>query len=345
MTKQSKKTILEVKNLEVEFHTEIGTVSAVNGVNMQINSGQAIGVVGESGCGKSVTASSALQILPNSAEIVSGEINFMKEDKNVVNLLELDSESKEMRNIRGNEIAMIFQEPMRAFSPVHTVGNQISEAVLLHQDMAKYAAKDKAIELLDLVGISNPTQRVNEYPFQLSGGMTQRAMIAMALACNPRLLIADEPTTALDVTIQAQVLQLIKEMQGNLNLSLMLITHDLGVIAHMVDHVYVMYLGRIVENAPVIEIFDNPEHPYTRDLLRSIPKVSGNQGKLASIEGSVPDTYNIPTGCAFHPRCRETIDDICQKTIPKVININENHQISCCGYQREGGSKNANTAG
>lgn len=325
--------LLEVNNLEVKFYYDEGVVKAVNGVNFRIEDGQSIGIVGESGCGKSVTSYSILRILSQAGKITNGEISFRKEDGEVRDLTQLPQESKEMHNIRGAEIAMIFQEPMTAFSPVHTIGNQICEAILLHQDLVKHAAREKAIELLGLVGISNPEQRVDEYSFQLSGGMRQRAMIAMALACNPRLLIADEPTTALDVTIQAQVLNLIKEMQQDFNLSLQLITHDLGVIANMVDYVYIMYLGRVVESASVMEIFNNPCHPYTRDLLKSIPKITGNLEKLSSIKGSVPDSYTLPSGCSFHPRCQELKGDICCNEVPSSSEIEDNHYVSCFLYE------------
>ncbi|MFW5981001.1 MAG: ABC transporter ATP-binding protein [bacterium] len=330
-----KDKLLSLNNLHVKFFNEDGIVNAVNGVNLDIESGQSIGIVGESGCGKSVTSFSILQLLPPLGKITEGEINYRKENGEVINLGNLDPESKEIRKIRGAEISMIFQEPLSAFSPVHTVGNQIAETVILHQNMKKNAARQVTIDLLKKVGISKPEQRIDEYPFQLSGGMRQRAMIAMALACNPRLLIADEPTTALDVTIQAQVLYLIKDIQEKMDLSLMLITHDLGVIAHMVEFVYVMYLGEVVEYGPVREIFKEAKHPYTRDLLNSIPKASGTKGELAYIKGTVPSATNIPKGCPYHTRCSDIIGKVCKETIPEVIKTNANHGVKCLLYSQE----------
>jgi len=328
--------ILDVNNLKVRFYYSEGIVKAVNGVSYRLKKGSSIGIVGESGCGKTVSTYAVLNILSSAGKVVEGEIKYTKSDGTVVNLAELAPESREMRNIRGKEISMIFQEPMTAFSPVHTIYNQISEAILLHQDISKQEARERVIELLGQVGIPDPARRVDDYPFQFSGGMRQRAMIAMALASNPRILIADEPTTALDVTIQAQVLRLIKKMQKEYDLSLILITHDLGVIAHMVEEVYVMYLGRVVESGPVKVIFNDPRHPYTRDLLKSIPRIRGNKGKIASIEGSVPDSYHLPPGCAFHPRCRDYPGDICSRELPERTEIGEGHFVSCFKYQKTG---------
>ena len=331
----SKEVILDVRNLKVKFLTDEGAVHAVNGVDFKVEAGGSVGILGESGCGKTMTAYSVLQILPRVKKIVSGQINFQTIDGRFQDLLEFESEGKEMRKIRGKEISMIFQEPMTAFSPVYTICNQISEALIIHQDMDKIAARERSIKLLDLVGIPDAQRTVDAYPFQLSGGMRQRAMIAMALACHPRILIADEPTTALDVTIQAQVLKLIQSMQKEFNLSLVLITHNLGVIAHMVKHVYVMYLGRIVEEGPVEEIFDNPSHPYTKALFRSIPKLGGNKEKIYPIEGTVPDAYVLPKGCAFHPRCTEIAGDICRLKIPGKTKISGNHYVNCFKYSKE----------
>lgn len=327
--------LLKVKNMEVVFNNEDGLVHAVNGVNFKIASGQTIGIVGESGCGKSVTAFSILQLLPSLGKITNGEIWYRKSNGELVDLASLDPESKEMRKIRGAEISMVFQEPLSAFSPVHTIGDQISESIILHQNIRKKEARERTIDLLNKVGISNPSQRIDEYPFQMSGGMRQRSMIAMALACNPRLLIADEPTTALDVTIQAQVLHLIKDMQEKMDLSLMLITHDLGVVAHMVDYVYVMYLGQIAEYGPVEEIFDDPKHPYTRDLMKSIPKASGTEGKLAYIKGSVPNATNIPSGCPYHTRCNDKIGKVCEEVLPDNIEIDNEHGVRCLLYKQK----------
>ena len=344
MAENQNNYILDVKNLHVEFRTDLGTVSAVNGIDFQVRQGDSIAIVGESGCGKSVTAYSILQILPKSASISAEQINFHKQDGTIQDLAKLTPNSKEMRAIRGAEISMIFQEPMVAFSPVHTIGNQICESMLLHQDIGKDVARNKAIELLGRVGIANPDQRIDEYPFQLSGGMRQRAMIAMALACNPRLLIADEPTTALDVTIQAQVLRLIKRMQEEQNLSLILITHDLGIVAHMVNYVYVVYLGYVLEAAPVREIFNNPKHPYTMDLLRSIPTLKGIEGRLRTIKGSVPSAYALPEGCPFHPRCEKFIGDVCKK-FPPEKEIGADHIVSCHLYTGEKVEQDAENAG
>jgi len=332
--------ILDVKNLEVKFYHDQGVVSAVNGVDFNIGEGQSIGFVGESACGKTVTASTVLRILPPSGDIINGTINFRDTSGQIKDLAQYDSDSSELRKIRGNDIAMIFQEPMTAFSPVHTLYNQISEAILLHQDLPQKEVRARVINLLDQVGIPEPEERVDDYSFEFSGGMRQRAMIAMALACEPRILIADEPTTALDVTIQAQVLKLIKDMQQDYGLSLHLITHDLGVIAHMVDYVYIMYLGRIVEKGPIQEVFLDPKHPYTRDLLGSIPSIKGVEGKIASIQGSVPDAYHMPPGCSFHPRCRDVVGDKCSSAVPQSVEIEPEHYTSCYKYTDRGVKEN-----
>ena len=329
MVEKKNGPILQVKDLKVRFKTDEGTVKAVNGVDFDLNAGGSIGIVGESGCGKTISAYSILRILPRTARIVAGQINLTLADGTVRDLAALKADGREMRNIRGQEVSIIFQEPMTAFSPVHSICNQISEAIRLHQPLNKEQARQRVIELLSLVGIADPKGRVDSYPFQLSGGMRQRAMIAMALACNPRILIADEPTTALDVTIQAQVLRLIRGLQRDLNLSLVLITHNLGVIAHMVDHVYVMYLGRVVEAGPVATVFDAPAHPYTRALLKSVPKLSGNKDRVAPIGGSIPDPYSFPRGCAFHPRCPERVGRICDVKVPAVTKAGSNHSVCC----------------
>ena len=321
--------LLDVRNLHVRFFQDEGTVHAVNGVDIRVRPGEAIGIVGESGCGKTVTSYAVLNILPASGKITAGEVHYRTESGDIVDLSKLSPKGSEIRALRGGDIAMIFQEPMAAFSPVHTMFNQIAEGLLLHKGPGHEQARERVVELLQMVGIPNPEQRVDEYAFQLSGGMRQRAMIAMALASNPRILIADEPTTALDVTIQAQVLKLIGEMQRELGLALILITHDLGVIAHMVDFVYVMYLGRVVETGPVSEIFDNPKHPYTRDLIRSIPKISDVGQKLAVIEGSVPDAYRLPTGCPYHPRCMEIVGQKCMERLPALAEAEANHFARC----------------
>ena len=325
--------ILRVNDLYVEFWTHDGVARPVNGLTLQVGKGQSVGVVGESGCGKSVTALSVLRILPKAARISGGKIELQLRDGSTRDLTQLSTNSNEMRRIRGGEIAMIFQEPMTAFSPVHTIGNQLCEAILLHTDCDEKEAKERAVESLRSVGIPEPHVRIDEYPFQFSGGMRQRAMIAMALVCNPRILIADEPTTALDVTVQAQVLQLIKQMQSQIGLALYLITHDLGVIAQMVDYVYVMYLGCIVEEGGVDGIFETPLHPYTRDLMRSIPTVSGERKPLSTIGGVVPNAYSIPSGCSFHTRCKDMQGEVCRSERPAPRRFGESHRVSCVLYE------------
>ena len=332
MENEEQKPLLEINNLKIHFTTELGTVKAINNVNLEVYPGQSLGIAGESGCGKSVTVQSILSLLPPSGEIKSGEIIYRDKNGNTQDIAKMDPNGERIRQIRGGEISMVFQEPMTAFSPVHTMSNQIMENILLHEDITKTQARERVVELFRRVGISNPEQRIDEYSFNFSGGMRQRAMIAMALACNPRVLIADEPTTALDVTIQAQVLNLIKKMQQDFNLTLILITHDLGVISHMSNYLYVMYLGYVVEEGKTRELFENPSHPYTRDMIKSIPKVQGTEGKLASIEGSVPDSYTLPSGCPFHPRCRDYLGDICKNRVPEMTEIEAPHRAACFKY-------------
>ena len=328
--------LIDIKDLHVTFSQDDETVNAVNGVDIRVHKGEAVGIVGESGCGKTVTSYSMLNILPSNGEIVSGEVKYREDNGNVIDITRLNPRSREMRRLRGGEIAMIFQEPMASFSPVHTIRDQIAEGILLHQPPKDKKVREKIIEYLSMVGISNPDRTIDAYPFQLSGGMRQRAMIAMALACNPKVLVADEPTTALDVTIQAQVLMLIKKMQQELGLALVLITHDLGIIAHMADYVYVMYLGRVVEKGPVVKIFDSPKHPYTRDLIRSIPKLNTPEKRLATIQGNVPDASRLPSGCAFHPRCREIIGETCRREQPALEEVEPDHFAGCFLYSPHG---------
>jgi oligopeptide/dipeptide ABC transporter ATP-binding protein len=326
--------ILEVQDLTVRFAMDEGTVHAVNGVTFSLPEGKSIGIVGESGCGKTVSAYSITQLLPKTAR-VSGQILFRERDGSVTDIAKLPTDGKEIRRIRGQEISMIFQEPMTSLSPVHTVYNQLSETMLLFQGMGKDEARERCIELLSLVGIDDAKRRVDEYPFQFSGGMRQRAMIAMALARNPRILIADEPTTALDVTLQAQVLNLIQEMQDEFKLSLILITHALGVVAHMVDFIHIMYLGRVVESGPTLEIFENPRHPYTQGLMRSIPKLRGRRGeRVSSIPGAVPSAYSLPEGCVFQARCSER-RPVCVRTVPGRVEVGSEHYVSCFLYHEE----------
>ena len=321
--------LLEVSDLHVRIERDTGAVRPLNGVSFAIEAGQSVGIVGESGCGKTMASNALLRILPRRSEITGGSMLFRTESGERVDLARIDPSSRQMRQIRGGEISMIFQEPMTAFSPVHTVHNQIAEMIRLHDDVDEQQRRGRVVELLDLVGIPNPELRADDY-FQLSGGLRQRAMIAMALASGPRLLIADEPTTALDVTVQARVLKLIERMQRELDLALMLITHDLGVVAHMVSYVYVMYLGRVVEEGPVEKIFDTPAHPYTAALLRSIPNLAAKSSqRLEPIEGYVPSADNMPSGCPFHTRCREQVGDICQQRMPERVEVAPRHFASC----------------
>ena len=322
--------LLSVRGLHTHFPLDEGTVIAVDGASFDLYPGQTLGVVGESGCGKSVTARSILRILDRPGHIVDGEILWRRGGEDVVDLAALDPDGPAMRTIRGGEIALVFQEPMTSFSPVHTIGNQMMEAIMLHRAVSKREARTIAIDLLRQVGIPLPEQRVGEYAFQLSGGLRQRAMIAMALSCHPSLLIADEPTTALDVTTQAQILDLLRSLQRDLGMAIMLITHDLGVIAEMADHVAVMYLGQVVESAPVDDIFHAPKHPYTQALLQSIPRMqTTTRQRLASIVGSVPHPYARPSGCPFHPRCAAFMAGVCDRREPALQSVAANHQVSC----------------
>ncbi len=313
--------LLELKNLQVQFPTYDGVVRAVDGVSYSIPKGKVLGLVGESGCGKSVTAFSVLRLIQNPGKIVGGDILF--DGKSLLALSEA-----EMRAIRGNRVSMIFQEPMTSLNPVFTVGNQIAEAVVLHQRVSWKEGRNRAIEMLRRVKIPNPEQRVDEYPHQMSGGMKQRVMIAMALACNPKLLIADEPTTALDVTIQAQILDLMRELQSELGMSMLIITHDLGVVAEIADHVAVMYAGKVVEYAPVEDLFANPLHPYTVGLFRSKPKMGEHRERLEAIEGAVPNPLHFPAGCRFHPRCPKAVPE-CSKSEPPLREIRRGHTAAC----------------
>jgi len=323
--------LIEVKGLRTYFYTEDGVVKAVDGVSFAIEPEQTLGVVGESGCGKSVTALSIMGLVPMPpGKIVEGEILFRKNGK-TVELHKLNPKGKEYRSIRGKEIAMIFQEPMTSLNPVFTIGYQIMEAIMLHQKVSKREARQKAIEMLRQVGIPEPEQRVDEYPHQLSGGMRQRAMIAMALSCNPSLLIADEPTTALDVTIQAQVLDLMQDLKRKFRAAIMLITHDLGVVAEMCEEVVVMYLGKVVERAKVRPIFHEPKHPYTQGLLKSIPSLATKKKRLDPIKGVVPDPLNAPPGCPFNPRCPHAIE-ICRQEMPPLREVETDHDVACWLY-------------
>ena len=331
--------ILSIQNLKTYFYQDEGTVHAVDGASFDIYPGKTLGIVGESGCGKSVTARSILRIVERPGRIEEGNIWLRRETSNghidEVDLTTLAPDSHEMRAIRGAEIALIFQEPMTSFSAFHTVGNQIIEAIRLHKSVSRQAAREQAIDLLRLVGIPKPERRIDEYSFQLSGGLRQRVMIAMALAGDPMILIADEPTTALDVTTQAQILDLLRTLQGEKGLSIILITHDMGVIAEMADDVVVMYLGKVVEQGPVDAIFHAPKHPYTQSLLRSIPSILATpRTKLTTISGSIPHPYNRPTGCPFHPRCSAFMPGLCDERTPQLLPTGDQHRVSCFLYHQ-----------
>ena len=332
--------ILSVRNLRTYFHQDEGVVRAVDGTSFDLYPGQTLGIVGESGCGKSVTARSILRIVERPGRIEGGQILLRRDlgqgRSEVVDLTGLAPDSAEMRAIRGAEIALIFQEPMTSFSAFHTVGNQIVEAIRLHSRMSPREARERAIELLRMVGIPRPDRRIDEYSFELSGGLRQRVMIAMALAAEPKVLIADEPTTALDVTTQAQILDLLRKLQEERQLALILITHDMGVIAEMADEVVVMYLGREVEQGPVDEIFHAPRHPYTRSLLRSIPSIMAPpRSRLATIAGSIPHPYNRPKGCPFHPRCPDYMPGTCERAFPATAGEGTGHEVACWLYVEE----------
>jgi len=337
--KMMREALLSVRDLKTYFQQDEGLVRAVDGVSFDVAAGGTLGIVGESGCGKSVTARSILRIVDRPGRIVEGEIRFRRRPTNgaaaeVVDLAKLEPNGAEMRAIRGAEIALIFQEPMSSFSPVHSVGSQIVEAILLHQPVGRREARDKAIEMLRRVGVPSPEQRVDQLSNQLSGGLRQRAMIAMALSCHPTLLIADEPTTALDVTTQTQILELMRRLQHEDGMAIMLITHDLGVVAEMATDVAVMYLGRVVEQAPVDAIFHAPRHPYTRALLRSIPRMRvRSHERLTPIAGAVPHPYDRPTGCPFHPRCESFMAGTCDRRTPSLRPVGDHHAVSCFLYE------------
>ncbi len=328
------KPILEVRDLRTYFFPEEGTVRAVDGAHLDVYPRRTLGIVGESGCGKSVTARSILRIVERPGRIVSGSILLRRDDADAgVDLARLAPDGREMRRIRGEDIALVFQEPMTSFSPVHTIGSQIVETVRLHQGVGKGQARERAVEALRLVGVPSPERRVDEYAFQLSGGLRQRAMIALALSCSPRILIADEPTTALDVTTQAQILALLADLQRREGMAIILITHNLGVVAEMCDEVAVMYLGRVVEQGSVDAIFHDPKHPYTRALLRSMPSIKARvRSRLPVIEGSIPHPYNRPPGCPFHPRCPDFMPGRCDQIEPPPIEVGNGHDAACLLY-------------
>lgn len=325
----SNSNILEIKNLKTYFYTEAGAVKAVDSVNIVVKRGEVLGLVGESGCGKSVTSLSIMRLVSQPGRIVAGEIVFDNED-----LLKLPE--KRMVDIRGNRISMIFQQPQSSLNPVFRVGDQLTEAISLHQDVSKDEAYERSIELLRMVGIPEPKSRARAYPHELSGGMAQRVMIAMALACVPELLIADEPTTALDVTIQAQILDLMRNLRNKMDTAIILITHDLGVVAEMCDRVNVMYAGRIVEEAGVVELFKSPKHPYTAALIGSTPVLGETDKELTTIPGSVPNLIDLPVGCKFAPRCQARIDNQLERCTVEEPNLKEvapNHWVRCWLYE------------
>ncbi|PIC63019.1 peptide ABC transporter ATP-binding protein [Sporosarcina sp. P13] len=319
--------LLEVNNLKTTFSTEKGPITAVDDVTFIVKAGEVLGIVGESGCGKSVTSESIMRLLNERSTKYEGEVLFEGE-----NLLHLDN--KEMRNIRGNKVSMIFQDPMTSLNPSQTIGHQIAEVIILHQKLKRKEAYKRAEEMLRLTGIPSPEKRIHEYPHEISGGMRQRVLIAIALACKPNLLIADEPTTALDVTIQAQILDLINDLRDEMNMGVIMITHDLGVVAEVCQRVVVMYLGQVIEESDVEELFSRPLHPYTRGLLQSIPQLDGDRSqKLHVIEGIVPSLYEVPKGCRFAPRC-SFADELCLSESPTLENVNKNQKVRCWHYEK-----------
>jgi oligopeptide/dipeptide ABC transporter ATP-binding protein len=320
--------LLEIRNLRTTFRTNRGDLHAVDGVDLVVRRNQTIGIVGESGCGKSVMAMSIMSLIRQPPGRIEGEILFHRRDGSVVDIARLNPRGATLRRIRGSEIGMIFQDPMNSLTPVHTIGRQITEAILAHEQISHSRARERAIEMLELVGIPSPQRRVDEYPHELSGGMNQRAMIAMALACRPQLLIADEPTTALDVTIQAQILELMQRLQADLQMSIMMITHDLGVVAQVANEVAVMYLGEVVEHSPIGDLFAAPAHPYTQGLLKALPTIGTDKSRrFASIPGMVPDPMHMPRGCRFSDRCPHRME-ICSKAPPEFA-VESGHEARC----------------
>ncbi|ONI40854.1 dipeptide/oligopeptide/nickel ABC transporter ATP-binding protein [Candidatus Epulonipiscium fishelsonii] len=317
---------VKITNLNVQYNTGDEVVKAVNGINLSIEKGKTLGLVGETGAGKTTTALSILRLIPNPpGKIISGSIEL--EGKNIFDYSESD-----MEKIRGDQVSMIFQDPMTSLNPVMTVGDQIAEVIAIHQNLKKTNALERAKEMLEMVGISG--ERACEYPHQFSGGMKQRVVIAMALACNPKLLIADEPTTALDVTIQAQVLNLMQTLKEKYNTSMLMITHDLGIVAEVCDEVSIMYAGKIVEHGNLVDIFDNTSHPYTKGLFASLPNINKRSEPLQPIPGLMPDPANLPSGCSFHPRCKYA-KDICKTKVPVITQISDTHNVSCLAYEKE----------
>ncbi|MEN6478301.1 MAG: ABC transporter ATP-binding protein [Anaerolineales bacterium] len=337
--------VLRIRNLKTYFYTDLGISRALNGVNLDVPFGKVMGLVGESGCGKSVTSLSVMRLVPKPGRIVEGQIIFNKGERTPtgykvtesIDMTDLDPLGPKVRSIRGRYMAMIFQEPMTSLNPSYTVGNQVSETIILHQKVDKEEAMRRAIEIVGRVGLPNPEEIVKRYPHELSGGMRQRAMVALALSCRPTVLFADEPTTALDVTTEAQILDLMRELQAEMGMTIVFITHNLGVVAQMCDTVGIMYLGRIVELADVDSIFYNPKHPYTSALLRSIPHVgSRTKARLAPIRGVVPDPYATIPGCPFHPRCDSFMKGVCDAAVPAETDLGDGHMVRCFLYSDKG---------
>ena len=331
-----KKLLLQVKNLQISWLLDKTFIPIVSGLNFSLETGKVLALVGESGCGKSVTALSLLRLLAKELRIVEGEILLSGQNNGKsIDIAKLKPRGEEIQKIRGGLVSMIFQEPMSSFSPLHTIGHQIMEVILLHNDISKEEAQERTIDLLQKVGIADAGKAVNSYPFEFSGGMRQRAMIAKALSCNPLLLIADEPTTALDVTIQAQILNLMRDVQQEFGTSIIFISHDLGVVGQMADEIAVMYMGKIVERGSVKDIFKSPKHPYTIKLLDAIPRLGNLEAirHLEPIRGSVPGLFNRPPGCAFHDRCDYFMSGICDATFPELKEVSENHFTACCLYE------------
>jgi oligopeptide/dipeptide ABC transporter ATP-binding protein len=355
-----KPLLVEIKDLKVEFDVRDGIVKAVDGATFEVRRGQTVGVIGESGCGKSMTARAIMNMVPKPGKVVSGKVLYHRciksngsEVTDIVNTVELDPDGDLIRRIRGGEIGMIFQEPMSSLTPVYTAGSHVNEALFLHRlipvktvggqmvdqiqkfrHVTKEEAREIAIDMLRRVGIPKPEQGVKSYPHQLSGGQRQRVMIAIALSCQPVMLIADEPTTALDVSIEAQILDIMRDLQETVDMAILFITHNLGVVAEMAEEICVMYMGKIVERAPVVDLFYEPQHPYARDLLKSIPHVGRkSRERLASIEGMVPDPFNLPSGCLFHPRCKEFMAGKCDRIEPGWVQAAGDHWVSCLLYE------------
>jgi peptide/nickel transport system ATP-binding protein len=327
-------TLLEVKDLKVAFKTDEGIIHALDGVSFSVKRGQTLGIVGESGSGKTVSVKAIMQLLPRTAIVdKDSSIQLHRKNGDIIEITQLKTTGREMQRVRGGEIAMIFQEPMSSFSPVHTIGNQIMEAILAHRQVSKQEAREIAIDILDKVGIANPSVRMDQIPFELSGGMRQRAMIAVALSMNPSLLIADEPTTSLDVTIQAQILELMNQLQEEFKMAIIFITHNLGVIAQVADEVAVMYLGQIMERGTAKEVIHRPQHPYTRSLLQAIPRLDHLGERLTAISGDIPSPLELPGGCPFHTRCEQVIPGVCDTQKPALTQISSTHTVHCFLYE------------